>query len=186
MSEDVEGPNSAPNENRMEEFLTSLANHERFLAGYVYSLIPNSADAEDILQDIKVALWKNFEQFETGTNFTAWSKQIAFYRVIAFRKKKAKENERLCFSEHCQELLDADFECSVEEVSSEVAQLNNCLSKLKPDLKEMVSLRYKEGFSIEDVAIRMNKSTDACYKALSRVRLQLKKCLTKNTLRYEG
>ena len=161
----------------MEPFLQLLSSHERFLAGYVYSLIPNASDAEDILQDVKMALWQNFEQFEIGTSFSAWSRQVAFYRVMAFRKKKAKENQRFLFSETCYELLDKEYCYENKEVSDEVSRLNLCLAKLPANLQNMVTMRYKEEFGIEEIALRTEKTVDACYKALSRVRLQLKKCL---------
>ena len=107
----------------MKAFLGLLGSHERYLTGYTYSLIPNSTDAEDILQDVKIALWGNFDQFEIGTNFAGWSKQVAFYRIMAFRKKKAIENKRLFFSETCMELLHQDADDNTDAVEEEVARL---------------------------------------------------------------
>ena len=162
----------------MKAFLGLLGSHERYLTGYTYSLIPNSTDAEDILQDVKIALWENFDQFEIGTNFAGWSKQVAFYRIMAFRKKKAIENKRLFFSETCMELLHQDADDNTDAVEEEVARLNLCIDKLPDPQRELVSLRYKEDFSIEEISVRCSKSIEACYKSLSRIRLQLKKCLS--------
>jgi RNA polymerase sigma-70 factor (ECF subfamily) len=163
----------------MKDFLGLLSSHERFLTAYVYGLIPNASDAEDVLQEVKLALWENFEQFEMGTSFAAWSRQVAFYRVIGFRKKKARENERLTFSDTCVELLDKSASSTHEMISEELDRLNSCLQKLSQTGQEMIHLKYKEEFTIEEIATRMGKSVDACYKALSRFRLQLRNCLIK-------
>jgi RNA polymerase sigma-70 factor, ECF subfamily len=162
---------------KVKDFLCLLSNHERFLTGYVYGLVPNASDAEEVLQDVKLALWENFAQFEMGTNFAAWSKQVAFFRVLAFRKKKAKENERLTFSDACVELLDKSVSESYPIVSDELDRLNSCLQKLSETGQEMIHLKYREDFTIEEIAIRLGKSAEACYKALGRFRLQLRNCL---------
>jgi RNA polymerase sigma-70 factor (ECF subfamily) len=61
----------ASNTTNPTSYIELLAEYDRYLSGYVYNLIPNAADAEDVLQDIKVALWKAFDQYQEGTNFGA-------------------------------------------------------------------------------------------------------------------
>ena len=46
------------------EFVTLLARHDRALSLYVYGLIPRQADADDILQQTKLIMWKCFQDFE--------------------------------------------------------------------------------------------------------------------------
>ena len=159
-------------------FLQTLSSHERWLTGYVHTLIPNTADAEDILQEVKLALWENFSQFEQGTSFAAWSKQVALYRVLAFRKKKAIENKRLTFSEECFEILEEHYDEHPQIISEQTKRLSKCLTRLPAKWQTMIALRYKEEFSIEEIALRCELTQAACYKAMSRIRLNLKKCLT--------
>lgn len=162
---------------RVEVYVQLLAEHERYLGGYVYKMIPNSADAEDVLQDIKMVIWKEFDSFELGTNFGAWSRKLAFHRVMAFRKKKAIEGKRLTFSDACVEFL-ADQACDEPEVVHNMARkLSGCLKKLKFPQKELLVLRYNEGFSIEEIALKTGKTVAASYRALSRTRGTLRDCL---------
>lgn len=161
-------------------FVRLLAEHERYLSGYVYNLIPNATDAEDILQDIKVALWKAFDQYELGTNFGAWSRKVAFHRVMAFRKKKAIEGKRLTFSDECCEYLAESYTEETEHANEMSKLLGLCISKLKEPQQQLVSLRYKEGYSIQETSLRTGKTVDACYRALSRIRLALRQCIQKS------
>ncbi len=159
-------------------FLQSLSSHERWLAGYVHTLIPNAADAEDVLQEVKLALWENFSQFEPGTSFAAWSKQVAYYRALAYRQKKAIENKRLTFSEECFEILEEHYSDHPQTISEQTKRLSKCLAKLPAKWQTMIALRYKEEFSIKEIALRFELTEAACYKTMSRIRLNLKKCLT--------
>lgn len=158
-------------------YIELLAEFERYLSGYVYNMIPNAADAEDVLQDIKVALWKAFDQYQEGTNFGAWSRKVAFHRVMAFRKKKAIENKRLTFSDECLDYLSENFPSDNQHARDHSLHLSACISKLKDDHKELIKMRYNRELSIEETATQSDKTIDACYRALSRIRLQLRKCV---------
>lgn len=82
---------------RAEEFVFLLARHERLLGAYVMTMVPHPQDADDILQEAKVVMWRNFGKFELGTNFGAWARKVAFHQVLAYRKRKHRD--RLDFSE---------------------------------------------------------------------------------------
>ena len=60
-----------PEADRTTEFLTLLTQHDRALGVHVHALVNSNADTNDILQQTKMVMWKNFDQFENGTNFLA-------------------------------------------------------------------------------------------------------------------
>ena len=59
----------APGDDRAELFIRLLAENERVLTAYVLTLLPHRPDAEDILQETKLALWRSFQQFPGGDEF---------------------------------------------------------------------------------------------------------------------
>src|SRR5260221_12446474 len=67
-----------------EAYLRLLTQHDRWLATYVFSLVASTADAQDILQEVKVTMWKQFAKFETGTNFRAWARKIATNQILNY------------------------------------------------------------------------------------------------------
>ena len=61
------------------EFLALLARHEQPLAACVHALVPNWQDAEEVLQETRVTLWRQFADFQPGSDFQAWARTIARY-----------------------------------------------------------------------------------------------------------
>lgn len=163
---------------KTEEFIELLTKHDQALTAYVMTLVPSGSDAQDILQETKLALWRSFDSFESGTNFAAWARKAALFRILDFRKRKARENKRLWFSEEVYERLAEDFEPSAEAREERDENLRVCIEKLQPQHREILLQRYFRESSIEDVAARANRSVEATYRVLSRIRLALRKCLT--------
>jgi RNA polymerase sigma-70 factor (ECF subfamily) len=162
----------------MEEFIALLSHHDQALTAYVMSLVPSRIDAQDILQETKIALWRSFESFESGTNFGAWARRTALHRVLDHRKRKGRENRRLWFTSKCYEMLAEEFEEAAENREEQIQHLRECIARLQPPHREILLLRYFRDSSIEDVAARVNRSVEATYRVLGRIRLALRKCLT--------
>ena len=55
-----------------EEFVFLLARHERLLGAYVSTLVPQPADADDVLQEAKLVMWRAFGQFQVAPDERGW------------------------------------------------------------------------------------------------------------------
>ena len=53
-------------------FVELLTQHQRSLYGYIYTMVRNSSDSDDILQETNLVLWKKRLEYKTGTSFIAW------------------------------------------------------------------------------------------------------------------
>jgi len=162
---------------RVEEYLTLLNEAEHSLKLYVIAMVPVIADAEDILQDTKMTIWKDFESYTSGTHFGAWARKIAFNRIIAFRKRKAIERKRLVFSDAFYETVDQHTEIEEQPINERMETLLNCIAKLQPDHRQAMLLRYQNKLSIEAVAEQLGRTMSATYRLVSRIRLALKDCV---------
>ncbi len=165
----------------MEAFIELLTRHDAGLTAYVMSLVPSASDAQDILQETKVALWRSFEKFEPGTNFGAWARKTALHRVLDYRKRKGREGKRLWFTDECYERLAEEYEVDPEVREQRSHRLRDCIGKLQPQHREILILRYFREASIEDVAARVERTVEATYRVLSRIRLALRKCMIPET-----
>ena len=161
---------------RTTEFLDLLTRHDRALALYVYGLVPSSADAEDILQQTKMLLWREFSRFEPGTHFLAWARKIAFHQILSWRRKRQRGH--LPLSDEMLESLSHEIEKLADQGDRREA-LRDCLSKLPHEHRQLVLLRYYEDLEIEQVAERVKSTAGAVYRALSRVRQSLLVCVEK-------
>ena len=162
---------------RAEHFIQLLAENERRLAAYVMTFVSAPSDADDILQETKLWLWRSFDQFETGTSFGAWARQAAFYRIQQFFRKRRTEGQRLVFSDDCLGQLAEAFEQDAKHREDRIERLSNCVSALSPTHRQILALRYGEGLVVEDVAGRIDRSVAATYRVLSRIRLALRDCV---------
>ena len=57
---------------RTREFVRLLSVHEQELSGYVISLVPNWADADEVIQETKLRLWVQFDQYDAAKDFGVW------------------------------------------------------------------------------------------------------------------
>jgi len=175
-STDDPAADSLPPDDRAEQFIQLLAAHERQLAAYVLTFV-SAADADDILQETKIWLWRSFDQFTLGTSFGAWARQAAFFRIQQFHRKRSTENRRLVFSDECLSQLAEAFERQSDACEQQMSQLTECVARLSPEHRRILSLRYAQELLVEDVAQQIERTVSATYRVLSRIRLTLRQCV---------
>src|SRR5262249_49574877 len=162
---------------RVDEFVRLLAQNQRRLYVYVHTLVPNHADAEEVLQNANLVLWREFGTFQPGTNFAAWACRVALNQVLAWRKKR--QRDRLQFTDQFLAVIADEADAAAEELEDRTQVLAGCVEKLPADQREMVRLRYGEGGTIEAAAERARRPVEATYRALSRIRHALHDCITR-------
>lgn len=171
---------TSPETDRTEAFLRLLTEHERRLAIYVTGLIACPQDAQDVMQEGKIVMWRQFHQFEIGTNFAAWSRKILFYQILAHRRR-SKRNRSEHLSDKLLELLSDESESATKEQRWEKREkaLVKCLAKLSGEHREVLELRYRDESSIEGISRRSERTEGAVYRLLSRLRKNLFQCVEK-------
>ena len=84
------------------EFADLLREAHRELFGFIFALLQNRADAEDVYQQTAMVLWRKFASFERGTNFVAWAIRVAQFEIKDY--VKARRRRKVFFND---EILDA-------------------------------------------------------------------------------
>ena len=161
---------------RNQELVSLLMKHQRRIFSYIFTMVPNREDAEDLLQETCLTICEKFVDFKEGTNFLAWACQIAFWKVRAARKKYA--TAKVIFN---QDLMDTVSETMVEmakELDVRHESLNACLQKLNERDRTMIITRYEPGCNAQTASEVCGRSIQATYKALSRIRKVLYDCVT--------
>ena len=145
---------------------------------YVTGLVQPLQDAQDILQDGKIVMWRHFGKFKSGTNFVAWGRKILLRQILAYRRKM-KHRRHGQLNEDIMVMLDAEMDSAIREkrwVKREQA-LRECLRKLKPEQRELIEQRYRDEASIEKISRQTDKSETAVYQLLYRIRKALQDCV---------
>lgn len=157
-----------------QAFVRLLTQHERLVYAYILRLVPNWTDADEILQETNIRLWEEFDRFEPGTNFAAWAIRVAHYQVLTWRKKR--DRSRLVFDDAALESLAVAPE-DESAADRRRAALAACLQLLPEKSRDLLNRCYGTDTTIRDVAVALERSTEAVYKSLQRVRLALHGCI---------
>ncbi|MFA6571929.1 MAG: RNA polymerase sigma factor [Bacteroidota bacterium] len=140
----------------------------------------NDADAEDIAQDTFFKVWKNINRFKIGKSFKPWLFTIARNTALDHIKK----NKAVVFSELDEPsdgMIFADFIKDEEPLQDQLFQhtqsanfLNLIRSELHPDYQTILTMRYNEELTFEEIAEMMNKPKNTIrswhYRALKILR----------------
>jgi RNA polymerase sigma-70 factor (ECF subfamily) len=166
-----------------EMFLKLLLSNEARIYSYVLTLVPNYADAEEIMQETSGIMWRKFSQFKPGTDFVSWGIRIAYYKILDFRRKKAKD--KIVYDDGLFERIAPVAEESNKQVNKRIDALKRCLAKLRERQQKLIQLRYYEGINPQEISGRLGLSIHNVYKSLSRIHGQLLLCV-KKALAAEG
>lgn len=164
-------------------FINLLTSHYCKLHSYVMCMVPNKADAEDVMQETTVQMWEKFDDFQVGSDFFAWSKAIARYKVLDLRKKRARQ--------HCQldpgvlELLQAERDSYNDNLDRKLELLKHCIKKLTRDQKVILQFKYSEKIPARMIAQRIGVPLHTLYRQLTSLHSLLLGCV-KRAVNSEG
>jgi RNA polymerase sigma-70 factor, ECF subfamily len=156
-------------------FVELMTQHQGRLYGYVLTLSGDPDVANDVLQETNIVLWKQWRQFEPGSNFKAWSFRIAHFQFMAFRQKRLRD--RVLFSDEllatlASEVLDVD-----ETHEERAAALEKCLELLPDRSRTAIRLRYADQLNVGEMARQLGRNVNAVYQLLFRARQSLIECV---------
>jgi RNA polymerase sigma-70 factor (ECF subfamily) len=149
--------------------------HDR-LFGFIFSMVQNRADAEDIFQQTALVLWKKFPEYRLGTNFVAWSMRVAQYEIKDYIK--ARRRCRLFFSDDILDAIAVTFqEDQRGPQASGAKSLTKCIDKLSERDRSILMRCYAVDRDYAEIAKSEGKTLSATYKAISRIRKALYACV---------
>ena len=166
---------------QVECFISELAKVERRLALHTLTLVRDEADAEDVLQQAKLVMWRSFAKYTPGTNFGAWARKIILNQVLNYRQKKKRN--RLWFTDDVLEIVAEEMEEADGALQRQQAALRDCVKKLPCDQQEILRQRYFANRSIGEIAASAGRTEGAVYRLLSRIRKSLHGCITRSLAR---
>jgi RNA polymerase sigma-70 factor, ECF subfamily len=169
------GIDSPPANDRLTEFVRLLTRHDRSIMLFILSLVPNWTDAEEIQQETNVKLWLEFGKFRAGSDFGAWARTIAWYEVLTFRERNRRQ--WLLTSAEFLESVAAEAAATADSAEPRQKALAECVEQLSTFSRELLRLHYTMGLKVKVIAQKLRSTSDAVYKALQRLRVELRQCI---------
>jgi RNA polymerase sigma-70 factor (ECF subfamily) len=172
----TDGDPLQPDAEQRDAFARLFAQHDRWLFGYLVSLLGNRSDAEEVFQEVCVVLWRECTTFQIGTNFVKWASVIAHNQVRKFRRSQRRHGPQL--SDDLIDVLAAEAVEQVDKLELRRAALNGCLQKLGEPDRNLIRNCYSDvRSSIKTSAQRLGRPLNTVYKALNRIRKSLYECI---------
>ena len=164
-------------EKKQNDFESVTMQHQPALYNYALKVAANSDDASDLVQETYYKAYKNYHQFENGTNSKAWMFMILKNTFINNYRKMKREPAKVDYD---------DIEDVYEKIKSDQIDDNNldldfynnllddelseALSKLPAKMKDVFLLYDLEGYTYEEIAELVNVPTGTVRSRLHRAR----------------
>ena len=168
-----------------EEFIRLLVAHEGELRAFAHALVPQSALAEDVLQEASIAMWRKLSSLDSAEVFRSWAH--AYVRFTALNLKRRKEETRLVFSPEVIEALAETWEASSEARGPEdLVALRRCVERLPEASRDLVRRYYADtAMTVETLARQVSRPVAGIYKTLQRARTWLRECVERDERRSQ-
>lgn len=144
----------------------------------------SNQEAEDILQDSFVKIWKNINAFDPDLKFSSWLYRIVHNETIShWRKDKWTRNNPFL------ELDDGDLENLAEDLGVDeecCPELNMIINKVSAKYREILVLKYSEDKSYEEISDILKIPEGTVAIRLNRAKKELSKLLANHKINSYG
>lgn len=167
-------PSDAPAAEQ-QRFLSLFLRSEKEIYRYVAALVPNCADADDIVQQTAVALWEKFDAYDPSQPFTPWACRFALNKARQWIDRRQRWQALL--ERGVAEELARRREEMCPELELRLRHLEMCMKKLPDDQRSLIEGYYYRRSAIDELADDSGRTVAATYKALQRIRHALQLCI---------
>lgn len=161
---------------RSAEFVGLWNAHSQRVYAYIYSLVANWADADDLFQETGLVVLAKFPEYQTGTHFGAWACRIAHNKVMQYFRERQ-------VAHHLDEAVIESLQAESLELSAAIparlSALSDCLSQMTAAERRLIQLRYFRSATVESIAQKTGQSTSTVYKSLAKIHEALLDCITR-------
>ncbi len=158
-----------------DEFLSLFLRHQDDVRAFLGSVVRDRHARDDLFQEVALILWREFARYDRSRSFGAWARGIAANKVMQSWERQS-HRPALLPPAAVEAMLEA-YDRTERAAAPELDALEHCLDRLPAEPRELLTLRYRHGLRLADIAARLRSTADAVHKALSRLRARLQRCV---------
>jgi len=153
---------------------------------YQFSLkyLKDSGDAEDLINDVFLNIWKNRQSLKSNLSFQSYLFTIAYNNIRQRFLKKSREEKYIRIFTEKYLVNDSQEEDKLDYISL-VKMINETIEMLPPRRKEIFILSYKDELNNREIAEKIALSENFVRKQLSIAR-KFMVCKIKENDRFGG
>ena len=163
----------------------ALARYRPRLMGYLLHLVGAPEEAEDLFQEVSLAVLENPAMLERAGDLFAYLRGVARHLAAGRHRTRVRTTEALRrWTEWAWE-ADTPDEVTEQERLRQLGALRRCREALPEKTGALIEMRYDSGWGLEMIAERTGTAAGAVKAALYRARRALADCI-RRTLAAEG
>jgi len=139
-------------------------------------MLKNDMDAEDVLQNSFVTVFRKLESFRYDSTIGAWIKRIMINNCINFLKKRRLRIVELTENVNHKSILPDCHEDSCRGLKT--SDVNNALMRLPDGYRVVFSLYLLEGYDHKEIASILEISEATSKSQYSRAKKKMKEILS--------
>jgi len=168
---------AASTADRSELLVRLLISHQDDLFRYIFCLLPNREDAQDVLQETSVAIYRKFASYDEQKPFLAWAFGFAHLEVLKHRERSTRDSRHL--SDELVGLLARERQDQHTTLQARLDTLETCLKELSTADRELIHHRYALNWPIEQILASFQTSRRTLFRNLDRIRRNLFTCINR-------
>lgn len=117
---------------------------------FALSIVGNTFEAEDVVQEVLIKIWKKKDEFVQIENKEAWCMTVT--RNLAIDKRRSRKVIHEDVTEHYDISDHSSDPAQIAEFNDTLSRIKKIMDTLPPDQKEIIHLRDIEGCSYNEIA----------------------------------
>ncbi|MGB7924565.1 MAG: RNA polymerase sigma factor [Pyrinomonadaceae bacterium] len=151
--------------------------HSRRVYSLCLRMTGNTAEAEDLTQEVFIQLFQKIGSFRGESRFTTWLHRLTVNQVLMhFRRVTARKEQIIDFIEGEITTSQKDKHSGGSQVVDRIA-LDVALAQLPPGCRSVLVLHDIEGYNHEEVASLLGCTVGNSKSQLHRARMKLRQLL---------
>lgn len=166
-----------------EAFSPLVRKYQQKIYNLIYRKVRDPETAKDLCQVVFLKAWQALPNFKGQSTFYNWLYQIAVNCSIDFLRKQKRQVVLLCEElpenpdDTLQRVEPQSSPCQILEKKELAGIIREAIGQLSRNQRLVFHLRHRDGFSIREIASRLNKSEGTIKSHLYNAHQKLRKLL---------
>jgi RNA polymerase sigma-70 factor, ECF subfamily len=161
-----------------ERYAEIIERYQGKLFAYLYRLVGNRDEAEDLLQDVFIKAYRNLQSYDLERKFSSWIYRIAHNEAVNYIKRKSLK--RFISWEDISSTKDKLESSNTEDGAEDVwirketnDEVDQAINRLPIKYKQVLLLRYFSEKSYEEISEILGKPVNTVGTLINRAKKKL-------------
>jgi RNA polymerase sigma-70 factor, ECF subfamily len=165
-------------ETKPERYAEVIERYQGKLFAYLYRLVGNREEAEDLLQDVFIKAYKNLNSYDSSRKFSSWVYRIAHNEAVNFIKRKSLKRfiSWEDISSTKDKLESSSMEAGADDAwirKESINDVDQAINGLPIKYKQVLLLRYFSDKSYEEISEILGKPVNTVGTLINRAKKKL-------------